>query len=88
VKAAAVILKDAFRHDGLRGAAAIMLAALVDHARRKSLVTVFPSVSPFVQAAIYYSTRHWPAVERGNAKASWATHGALNPLLALAMSKT
>jgi len=87
VKVALAILKDASRHDVLRGAAAIFVGRYGSHARRKNLITVYKTVTSYVQAAIYYSSRGWPKVERSNAKASWGGHGELNGLITIAMSK-
>lgn len=86
IKATIKILKDATRHDALRAVAAIYLGRFGDHARRKTLSSIYPTVSNYVQAAIYFSSMKWPGVERSNAKASWGTHGPLNPLLTAAMS--
>jgi hypothetical protein len=86
VKLAWTICKDANRHDALRAVAAIYVGRFGDHARRKSLISIYGSVSPYVQAAIYFSSRQWPGPERANAKASWGTHGPLNVLLTAGMS--
>jgi hypothetical protein len=87
IKVALKILKDATRHDALRAVAAIYVGRFGDHARRKNLFSLYPSVSSYIQAAIYFSSRTWPAVERSNAKASWGAHGELNALLTAAMNK-
>lgn len=87
VKIAMDLLKDANRHEGLRAAAAIYVGRFGDHARRKALIALYPSVSGYVQSAIYFSSRDWPSVERGNAKASWGSHSALTTLMTLAMAK-
>lgn len=88
VKAALDLLKDANRHEALRGVAAIYVGSFGDHARRKELVSIYPTVSGYVQAAIYYVSRQWPGVERSTAKASWGGHGPLHVLLTNAMKKT
>ncbi|WDT77877.1 MAG: reverse transcriptase domain-containing protein (plasmid) [Candidatus Manganitrophus sp.] len=85
VKVALDVLKDANRHDALRAVAAGYVGSLGDHARRKALVSIYPTVSNYVQAAIYYASNQWPAVERRNAKASWGGHGPLHTLLTVAM---
>jgi hypothetical protein len=87
VKIALDLLKDANGHDGLRAVAAIYVGRFGDHARRKSLIAAYATVSTYVQAAIYFSSRRWPGAERANAKASWGSHGPLNSLLTIAMSK-
>lgn len=87
VKVALDLLKDANRHDALRAAAAIYVGRFGDHTRRKALISIYASVSNYTQAAIYYSSRMWPGVERSNAKASWSGHSPLHSLLTTAMSK-
>jgi hypothetical protein len=87
VKAGWDLLKDASRHDGLRAVAATYVGRFGDHTRRKALISIYPSVSNYVQAAIYFSSRLWPAAERSNAKASWSGQGTLHSLLSVAMSK-
>jgi hypothetical protein len=87
VKVAAGMLKDANRHDALRAVAAIYVGRFGDHARRKALITLYPSVSTYIQAAIYYSSKFWPAIERSKAKASWGGHSPLHVLLSSAMAK-
>jgi hypothetical protein len=87
VKIAVALLKDANRHDALRAVAAIYVGRFGDHTRRKSLIAAYSSVSQYIQAAIYFSSRRWPAAERSNAKASWGGHGPLNGLLTTAMAK-
>lgn len=86
IKIALRILEDANRHDALRAVAAIYVGRFGDHARRKNLFSIYTSVSSYIQAAIYYSSRSWPTVERGNAKASWGAHGPLNALLTIAIA--
>jgi hypothetical protein len=87
VKIAWEILKDASSHDALRAIAAIYVGRFGDHARRKSLISVYGSVSSYIQAAIYFSSRQWPGAERATARASWGGHGPLNSLLTIAMGK-
>jgi hypothetical protein len=87
VKVAMSILKDGDRHETLRAVAAIYVGKFGDHQRRKSLVTYYGSVSPYIQAAIYFSSRQWPGIERSNAKASWGSQGSLNSLLTSAIAK-
>jgi hypothetical protein len=87
VKAAMDLLRDAHRHDALRAVAATFIGAFGDHTRRKGLVSIYSSVSNYVQAAIYYSSRAWPGVERSNAKATWSGHGPLHNLITIALSK-
>lgn len=87
VKVATSILKDGDRHEALRAVAAIFIGRFGDHSRRKALAAHYGSVTPHVQAAIYYSSRNWPGVERSNAKATWVSHGTLNSLLTVALGK-
>ena len=85
VKVALNLLKDATRHDALRAAAAIYVGRFGDHVRRKALITIYPSVSNYVQAAIYYSSKSWPRVEKSNARAGWRGHGLIHSLLTTAL---
>jgi len=87
VKVAISILKDGGRHEALRAVAAIFSGKFGDHSRRKALIGYYASVTPYIQAAIYFSSRSWPPVERSNAKASWGSHIALNALLTVALAK-
>jgi len=68
------ILSDPTRHDGLRGSAAILVGRLGDIQRRRSLFQIYPTVSEYVQLAIYFSSRSWTGVERKNARAAWGAH--------------
>lgn len=87
VKPAWALFQDANRHEALRANAAIIVGRYGDLARRKGLVDAYAACSPFVQAAIYYSSRKWPKVEKANAKSSWSQHGVLNTLLSVAIEK-
>lgn len=87
VKKANDLLKDGTHHEALRAVAAIYVGRYGDHSRRKALVSYYNSVSPYIQAAIYFASRSWPGIERSNAKASWGHHGLLNSLLTVAMTK-
>jgi hypothetical protein len=87
VKVAFLILQDANKHDALRAVAAMYVGRFGDHARRKALVATYAVVSNYIQAAIYYSSRQWPSIERSNAKASWSGHGPLHNLLTIGMGK-
>jgi len=78
-------LVDAKGHDALRAVAAIHVGQFGTHTRRKALTSIYGSVSNYIQAAIYYSSRVWPGVERSNARASWSGHGQLHSLIATAM---
>jgi hypothetical protein len=84
-KAALDVFQDASRHEALRAAAAIYVGRFGDHGRRKSLRTMYPSSSPYIQAAIYFSSRTWPTAERLTASNSWGAHSPLNQLLTAAM---
>jgi retron-type reverse transcriptase len=85
VKAALSILKDGSRHDALRAVAAVFVGDFGDHSRRKELTTLYPTLTEYVRAAIFFSSRKWPTVERKNAKVAWSNQGPLNQLLAKAM---
>lgn len=85
VKVVLDLLKDANRHETLRAVAAIYVGRFGDHTRRKALISLYPSVSHYIQAAIYFSSRTWPVAERANAKASWGGHGELNTLITVAI---
>ena len=86
VKIALDVLKDASRHEALRGAAAIFVGRFGDIVRRKSMCDSYGAVgSPFIQLAIFFSSRWFPAVERTNAFNQWSTHTQLHSLLATAM---
>ncbi len=87
VKISLDLLKDANRHEALRAVAAIYVGRFGDHARRKSLISIYSSVSSYIQVAIYFSSKYWPSVERNNAKASWGGHSPLHNLLTIAMKK-
>lgn len=86
VKTALGILQYGTAHDALRAVAAIYVGRHGDAARRKTLSAAYQNVSAYVQAAIYFSSRTWPKVERGNAKAQWGGRGTLNPMLTTAMA--
>jgi hypothetical protein len=81
VKVALDLLKSSDSHDALRAVAAIYVGQFGDHARRTSLRSLYPSVTNYVQAAIFYSSQKWPSAERATAKASWSGHGVLHDLL-------
>ena len=87
MKAALNLLKDANRHDALRAVAAVYVGRYGEHARRKVLIAIYSGVSSYIQAAIYFSSRYWPGVERANAKAGWGGHGPLHSLLTIALAK-
>jgi hypothetical protein len=86
VKVAMSLLKDGDRHEVLRAVAAIYAGRFGDHQRRKALIAYYGSVSQYVQAAIYFSTRSWPGTERSNAKASWGSQNPLNSFLTAGMA--
>ncbi|MQB34740.1 RNA-directed DNA polymerase [Rhizobium rhizogenes] len=81
------ILKDGSVHEATRATAAIYVGRYGDAARRRALIGIYSSVSPYVQSAIYFSSRYWPRIERGNAKAQWGALNPLNELLTKAMAK-
>jgi hypothetical protein len=87
VKVALDLVRNPKGHDALRAVAAVYVGRFGDHTRRKALMSIDGSVSNYIQAAIYYSSRTWPGVERATAKASWSAHGQLHRLIAVWMSK-
>jgi Reverse transcriptase (RNA-dependent DNA polymerase) len=87
VKLATDILKDGNQHDALRAVAGYFVGRFGDHARRTALKNVYQQCAPYIQAAIYASSRFWPNVEANNAKATWGPHGLLNQLLTKALEK-
>ncbi len=87
VRTAIQILRDGTVHDGTRAAAAIFIGRYGDAPRRRSLISVYSSVSHYVQAAIYFSSRFWPSNERSNARAQWASQTPLNELLTKAFGR-
>jgi hypothetical protein len=86
-KAAFSILKNGDCHEALRGVAAVYIGRFGEHHRRKALVQIYASVSPYIQSAIYFSSRTWPGVERSNAKASWGSQSPVNLLVTAALAK-
>lgn len=86
VKVAMSLLSDANRHDALRAVAAMFVGKFGDHDRRKALFGIYKSVSEYVQLAIYFSSRNWPAVERKNARDSWGGHGQLHKIMSKALA--
>ncbi|MBR0968901.1 hypothetical protein JQ554_09380 [Bradyrhizobium diazoefficiens] len=87
VKTALDILQDAHRHETLRAVAAIFVGRYGDHSRRITLQGVYTMSPPYIQSAIYFSSRKWAKVERQNARTNWGNHGPLNKLLTIAMDK-
>ncbi len=80
------ILRAGTRHEATRATAAIFVGRYGDAARRRALVAVYGTLSPYIQAAIYFSSRYWPRVEKGNAKAQWGSLNPLNEMLTKAMA--
>ena len=87
IKQALDLLKDGNRHEALRAVAGYFVGRFGDHARRNELRNAYAQFSPYIQAAIYASSRFWLGVEAANAKATWGPHGLLNQLLTKAMEK-
>jgi hypothetical protein len=81
VKVVMSLLTNPSRHDALRAVAAMFVGRYGDHDRRKALFGIYSTVSEYVQLAIYFSSRGWPAVERKNARDSWGGHGQLHKLM-------
>jgi hypothetical protein len=87
IKTALSLLRDGSVHEATRATAAIYVGRYGDAARRRTLVGIYGNLSPYVQAAIYFSSKFWPIVERRNAKAQWGALSTLNELLTKAMAK-
>ena len=87
IKTALSLLRNGSVHEATRATAAIYVGRYGDAARRRTLVGIYGNLSPYVQAAIYFSSRFWPIVERRNAKAQWGALSPLNELLTKAMAK-
>lgn len=87
VKSALQIVKDGTSHEALRAAAAIYVGRHGDMARRNALAGTYPTVSAYVQSAIYFASRYWVGPEKANARAKWGGLNQLNELLTKAMAK-
>ncbi|QFI61951.1 hypothetical protein D0Y83_00620 [Qipengyuania flava] len=87
IKIALDLLKDGNRHEALRAVAGYFVGRFGDNTRRNNLRGTYMQQTPYVQAAIYASSRFWPGVEAGNARATWGANGLLNQLLTKAMAK-
>ncbi|MFU0507511.1 RNA-directed DNA polymerase [Pseudaminobacter sp. NGMCC 1.201702] len=87
IKTAIALLRDGSVHEATRATAAIYVGRYGDAARRRNLIGIYGTLSPYVQAAIYFSSRFWPIVERRNAKAQWGALTPLNELLTKALGK-
>lgn len=86
IKVAMSLFEGTNRHDALRAVAGIFVGRFGDHARRRALVSGYATVSPYVQAAIFYSSRLWPAAERNTASSSWGALNSLNSLISVAIA--
>jgi hypothetical protein len=85
VKVGLDIARDGSRHEGLRAVGAYFVGVHGDHGRRTNLRGAYAQMPPYVQSAVYASSRRWPGVEKNNAKAMWAGHSPLHTLLTEAM---
>lgn len=80
------VFDDANRHQALRAVAAIFVGRYGDHARRTNLINAYgPVGNPYIQTAIYYSSRWFPSVERTNARKTWGSLSELNELMTAAL---
>ena len=79
------LLSDANRHDALRAVCAVLIGKFGDYARRKALRHIYPTVSTYIQLAIYYSSRYWAAADKTNARATWGNSTPEHALLTIAM---
>lgn len=80
------LFKDATRHEALRAVAVIYVGRFGNHTRRMALIADYGSATAYIQSAMYYSTKWWPSVEKGNVKA-WAASSPLNKLISVAISR-
>lgn len=78
VRTANAILQDGSAHEALRAVAGTYVGRMGDAARRRGLYATYSTVTPYIQYALYYSSRRWPAAERRHAKATWGVQGDLN----------
>lgn len=86
VKSVWDVYSDANRHEALRAAAAIFVGRYGDHMRRTTLINSYGTAgSPYLQAAIYFSSRWFPGPERANARKTWGSLTQLNELLTAAL---
>lgn len=80
------VFSDANRHEALRAVAAIFVGRYGDHARRTNLINAYgPVGSPYIQSAIYFSSRWFPGAERANARKTWGSLSELNELMSAAL---
>mgnify|MGYP001627344284 CR=1 FL=1 len=80
------VFNDANRHQALRAVAAIFVGRYGDHARRTNLINDYgPVGNPYIQTAIYYSSRWFPSAERANARRTWGSLTELNQLMTAAL---
>lgn len=80
------VFNDANRHEALRAVAAIFVGRYGDHARRTNLINAYgPVGSPYIQSAVYFSSRWFPAAERANARKTWGNLSELNELMTAAL---
>lgn len=86
VKTAAKIVSNGNGSEALRAIAANFVGKFGDHTRRDTLREQYSSLPEYVRAAVFYSSRNWPAVEKGNAKALWSQESKLHAAIASAMS--
>lgn len=87
VKVVNQLLIDTKRHDVLRAVAAIFVGKFGDHARRKALRHLYTSLSPYVQLAVYFSSRNWDGPDRKNTRDAWGASSPMHSLMTAALSK-
>lgn len=85
VKNSLALLETGERHHTLRASAAIYAGRFGDHAARVKLTRLYSGLPTYIQLAIYYSSRNWPAAERRTAKSSWGDHSPLHVHLTSAL---
>lgn len=75
------IFRDRNRHECVRAVAAIFVGRKGDRVRVDALANECPNESPYVQAAIYFSSRSWPSTAKKNFRAQWGNRNELNILI-------
>jgi hypothetical protein len=87
VKYALGLVRGAGVHEALKAVAAIFVGKFGSFTRRKSLMSEYGGTgSPYVQSAILYASRYFPANDRRNAITNWSGHSQLHQLVADAIS--
>jgi hypothetical protein len=86
VKTVAKVVANGNASEALRAIAANFVGRFGDHTRRDALREQYASLPEYVRGAVFYASRNWPAVEKGNAKALWSQESELHKAIAEAMA--